>query len=104
MTALTSLDLSPLTRVESVGYSFLFFCCRITTIDLGGLANVMRIGDGFMSEMTALTALDLRPLSRVESVGCRFLAGCAELEISRVVFSESSIWQRIRQLMLRRRR
>ena len=102
MRRLTSLDLRPLSRVESVGNGFLWYCSSVATIDLGSLANVTRIGDNFLREMRTLSTPDPRPLSRVESVGGGFLVGCDGLEISRVERGESLVLQWTCESMLRR--
>jgi hypothetical protein len=60
------------------------------SVDVEGLANVTRIGDGFTSGMACLTALDVRPLSRVESVGDDFLSWCSGRTIPRIEFGDRS--------------
>eukprot|EP00760_Papus_ankaliazontas_P032926 PhM_4_TR6083/c0_g1_i1/m.74633 len=82
--ALTSLDLTSLANVSGIEDDFLSFCSALTSLDLSTLVNVTEIGDGFlrMSNMfggSALRSLVLPPLTKVKHIGRRFLDGCSAL-------------------------
>ena len=76
--SLTALDLTPLTRLTSVGGWFLRGCERLTALDMTPLAHLTNVGDAFL-KCCGLTGLDLTPLAYLTSVGGRFLEGCVGL-------------------------
>jgi hypothetical protein len=76
---LTSIDLRPLSNLESIGNKFLSICFRLTSIDLRPLSNLKSIGDYFLSNCSGLTSIDLSPLSNLESIGDSFLSNCSGL-------------------------
>ena len=78
-TKLTTIDLSPLSNVTSVGNHFLYDCSKLTTIDLYPLSNVTSVDNCFLSYCTNLTSIDLSPLSNVTSIGSHFLCDCRKL-------------------------
>ncbi|MBQ0098892.1 MAG: leucine-rich repeat domain-containing protein [Oscillospiraceae bacterium] len=71
---LTTLDLTPLSNITSVRYSFLEDC-GLTSLDLTPLSNITSVGNNFLSGCK-LTSLDLTPLSNITSVGNNFLQAC----------------------------
>jgi len=79
-TDLTSIDLSELSKVESIGYNFMNDCPKLTSIDLSPLSNVIEIKSSFMNRCTGLTSIDLSGLSKVESIGYNFMNDCPKLE------------------------
>ncbi|MDR2369587.1 MAG: leucine-rich repeat domain-containing protein [Mycoplasmataceae bacterium] len=56
-TALTSIDLSPLTALTTIGDSFLSNCYALTSIDLSGLTALTTIGNYFLSYCYSLTSI-----------------------------------------------
>ena len=73
---ITSIDLSGLSNVTSIGNGFLSECNLLETINLSTLSNVTSIGNGFLSECVLLETINLSPLSNVTSIGNNFLAKC----------------------------
>lgn len=76
---LKSLDLSPLAKVTKVGDWFLADCTQLASLDLSALVNVTEVKDRFLSDCINLTTIDLRPLGKVTKVGAWFLCGCDQL-------------------------
>ena len=79
-TGLTTLDLSPLSRVTVVQNSFLQGCSGLTALDLSPLSRVTEVQSSFLLGCAGLTALDLRPLSRVTEVQSSFLEECIAVD------------------------
>eukprot|EP00760_Papus_ankaliazontas_P012904 PhM_4_TR15615/c3_g1_i9/m.68566 len=80
--ALSSLDLSPLTTAREIGRCFLYGCSGLTSLMSLSLTNVTKIGDHFLRGCSTLTSLDLSPLARVRKIGTFFLCGCAALTLT----------------------
>jgi hypothetical protein len=62
-----------------IANNFLSDCTGLTSLDLSPLKNVTTIGDGFLSHCSGLTSLDLSSLSEVTRIGPSFLAYCSGL-------------------------
>ena len=77
--SLTSIDLTELSKVTTVGDGFFEECKSLTSIDLSGLSNVTFIGNNFLNKCENLINIDLSRLSNVTSVGSDFLSGCKNL-------------------------
>ena len=76
---ITSIDLSALTKVTSIGDYFLSSCTGLKSIDLSGLSNVTSIDKEFLNSCSGLTSIDLSPLSKVTSISNFFLEYCTGL-------------------------
>jgi hypothetical protein len=76
---ITSVDLSPLINITSIGDNFLLGCLNLTSIDLSPLSNVTLIGNNFMRTCFNLTNIDLTPLVKLTSIGNDFMTGCSKL-------------------------
>jgi hypothetical protein len=76
---LTKLDLSPLSQVTEVRWAFLQGCSGLTTLDLSPLSRVTVVQESFLQGCSGLTTLDLSPLSQVTEVQGSFLQGCSGL-------------------------
>ena len=76
---LTSVDLTSLSSVTTIGLGFLYECSKLTAIDLSGLSSVTTIGEGFAASCSQLTAVDLSGLSSVTTIGNGFLSSCSQL-------------------------
>jgi hypothetical protein len=76
---LTSINLSGLSSLTSIGDSFLSNCARLINIDLSGLSNLTSFGDNFLYGCENLTNIDLSGLSNITSIGNHFLHGCKNL-------------------------
>ena len=82
---LTSINLSPLTNITSIGPNFLADCIKLTSINLLPLSNVTSIEENFLYNCNQLTAIDLSPLCKLTSIKENFLCFChslAEIDIS----------------------
>ncbi|CAO4834025.1 MAG: hypothetical protein CNLJKLNK_00092 [Holosporales bacterium] len=79
---LTTIDLTPLAKINYVGRAFLSGCCGLTTIDLTPLAKISDVGIAFLSACSGLTTVDFSPLSGVRRIGDYFLSGCVSLIIA----------------------
>jgi len=79
--SLTSIDLSPLSNLQSIGNNFISGCLGLTSIDLSGLSNLQSIEDNFMSGCSSLTIINLSGLSNLQSIGNNFISGCSGLTI-----------------------
>ena len=73
--SLTSLDLSGLHSLTSIGDEFLYEC-SITSLDLSSLSNVTKIGDLFLTGCSSITVLHLPGLNSVTRMGISFLSFC----------------------------
>ena len=60
--ALTNLDLTPLSSVIEVGPFFLYGCMNLTTLDLTPLSNVKVIHPSFLGDCRGLRNVDRKPL------------------------------------------
>jgi uncharacterized repeat protein (TIGR02543 family) len=79
-TALTDIDLSPLSGLTSVGNNFLDTCTGLTAVDLSPLSGLTSVANNFLSNCVQLQTLNLAPLSKVVSVGDSFLYSCEQLQ------------------------
>ena len=70
---ITSINLSGLSNLTSIGNGFLSNCKLLESIDLSSLSNVTSIGNDFLSSNN-LTNIDLSGLSNLESIGNSFLS------------------------------
>ena len=77
--SITSLDLSGLSSVTTIGSSFLASYSSITSVDLSGLSSVTSVNSWFLSQCESLTSLDLSGLGGLTDVGSGFLADCSSL-------------------------
>ena len=77
---LTSIDLTPLTNIISIGNNFLYKYTSLTNIDLTSLTNITSIGNNFLSGCKSLTNINLSSLTNITSIGHHFLSGCASLK------------------------
>ena len=105
LTTITSVDLSAVGDVTSVGAFFLCNCsgklytpnmsslrkvvtvgecfmrgCYLRSLDLGWMANVTQVGDGFLDGCSGPESLDLTALTNLTIVGRDFLRGCRLLK------------------------
>jgi hypothetical protein len=55
-------------------------CTALTSIDLGPLAKVTTIGEGFMMDCTALATADIGPLVNLKEVGKNFMKKCPAMK------------------------
>ena len=78
-TALSTVDLSGLQSVTTIGDNFLYNCTALSTVDLSGLQAVTTIGYGFLSDCTALSTVDLSGLQAVTTIDDCFLNNCTAL-------------------------
>jgi hypothetical protein len=78
-TKLTSIDLSELSNVTTIGNNFMSNCSSLTNIDLSRLTQLTTIGYGFMSGCASLTNIDLSKLDRLQTIGKYFLEYCTNL-------------------------
>jgi len=69
--------------------SFLWGCSGLTSVDLSSLSQVTTIGHHFLYGCSGLTSADLSSLSHVANIGIHFMGGCIGLR-SVVVPKESS--------------
>ena len=76
---ITAVDLSGFSSVTTIGNNFLFICSQITSLDLSCLSSATTIGDYFLFRCSQLTSLDLSCLSSVTTVGDTFLSFCTQL-------------------------
>jgi hypothetical protein len=76
---ITSIDLSPLSNIESIGNNFLTYC-HLENIDLSPLSNIKSIGNNFLTNCSGLKKIDLSPLSNIKSIGNKFLSSCEGME------------------------
>ena len=76
---ITSIDLSPLSNITTIGDGFLANCRNLTSIDLSLLSNITTIGDGFLANCGNLISIDLSSITQIKSIGDRFLLGCYNL-------------------------
>ena len=76
---ITSVDLSGLGSVTSIGNNLLYYCSEITSLDLSCLGSVTSIGYDFLGECSNITSLDLSGLSSVTSIGDYFLYTCERI-------------------------
>ena len=76
---ITSIDLSPLENIISIGSYFLSGCSSLETIDLYPLCNITSISSHFLSGCSSLETIDLSPLSNITSIGANFLSECSSL-------------------------
>eukprot|EP00658_Telonema_sp_P-2_P008281 TRINITY_DN13107_c0_g1_i1.p1 TRINITY_DN13107_c0_g1~~TRINITY_DN13107_c0_g1_i1.p1 ORF type:complete len:103 (-),score=20.22 TRINITY_DN13107_c0_g1_i1:32-340(-) len=67
-TALTSLDLTPLSQVKIIENSFLRECRGLTAIDLSPLSQVTDIEESFLEGCTGLVTVDLTPMALLQVV------------------------------------
>ena len=77
--ALTELDLSMLVSVKSIGNKFCFCCGSLKRIDLSGLTNTTSLGNDFLSDCVSLEEVDLSKMTSLTDVGESFLADCSKL-------------------------
>ncbi len=77
---LKSIDLSPLSNIKSIGNNFMMNCNSLENIDLSPLSNLESIGNDFMNNCENLKSIDLSPLSNVKSIGNNFMTSCRRLE------------------------
>lgn len=82
---ITSVDLSPLYPIETIGDNFLTLGQNITNIDLTPLSNVKIIGDSFLARCKNLQTINLEKLTNITDIGYSFLVDC--LKINFVDFS-----------------
>ena len=78
-TSLTSVDLSSLNEVTSIGDDFISDCESLTSINVSGLKKLTTIGNGFLRNSTSLTSVDLSSFSGVMSIADDFISGCKAL-------------------------
>ncbi len=76
---ITSIDLSGLSSLTTIGNNFLYKCKSLTSINLSGLSNLQNIGIGFLHQCEGLTSIDLSGLSRLTTIGKGFLYRCKGL-------------------------
>ena len=78
--AISTLDITPLRFVTTIGDDFLFDCNSLTTIDLAPLGEVSSIGSSFMGQCSSLIMLDTTPLLKsLTNIGSGFLGDCCSL-------------------------
>jgi hypothetical protein len=77
--SLTSIDLSPLSNIQSIGNNFMYNCRSLTEINLSGLSNLQSIRNNFMYGCSGLTSIDLSLLSNLQSIGDYFMNDCSNL-------------------------
>ncbi len=75
---ITTIDLSPLTQMTSIGDNFLKERSKLKEINLEPLANVTSIGSDFLLGC-GLKVIDLRPLVSLTSIGNNFLSYIRDL-------------------------
>ena len=73
---LTSVDLSGLSCLTTIGRCFVA-CSRPTTVDLSGLSSLTTIGNNFLYSCSQLTAVDLSSLSSLTTIGVCFMSSCS---------------------------
>ena len=76
---LTELDLSMLVSVKSIGDGFLRGCTSLKFINLSGLTNTTSLGNDFLSDCVSLEEVDLSKMTSLTDVGESFLADCSKL-------------------------
>jgi hypothetical protein len=75
-----SIDLSPLSQVQSIGNSFLYGCSKLTSIDLSPLSKIELLENGFLFGCNNLTSIDLSPLKQIKSINDYFMCNCSNLK------------------------
>jgi hypothetical protein len=78
--SLSSVDLSGLTELETIGDNFLNGCTNLTSIDLSGLIQLESIDDYFLNKCVKLKSIDLTPLKNIknhDAFGHNFLRFCS---------------------------
>jgi hypothetical protein len=88
---ITSLDLSGLTAVKTIGHR-VCSSAPIRSINLSGLKSVTSIGADFLLGCTDLTSIDLSAFISVTSINNRFLKDCSKLE-SLTLSSSSKVFE-----------
>ena len=74
---ITTIDLSPLVQIKSIGDGFMRNCEKLLNIDLSTLSKLESIGNNFMNNCERLTSIKL---SNLKSIGYSFMNGNIELE------------------------
>eukprot|EP01060_Flectonema_neradi_P030110 TRINITY_DN4300_c4_g1_i1.p1 TRINITY_DN4300_c4_g1~~TRINITY_DN4300_c4_g1_i1.p1 ORF type:complete len:372 (+),score=43.82 TRINITY_DN4300_c4_g1_i1:35-1150(+) len=80
---ITSVDLSGLRHITSIGSSFLS-CTSIETIDFSPLSNVTNIAGRFLKRCCSLKSVDLSGLEELTTVDSQFLSECSSLSSVRL--------------------
>ena len=75
-----TLDLSPLSKVKSIGDKFLFDYVDLKNINFSSLSEVEFIGNYFIFFNNNLTSIDSFPLSNLNSIGNYFFCFCNNLK------------------------
>jgi hypothetical protein len=76
---ITTINLSPLENITSIGNGFLSRCKNLHEINLSPLENITSIGNGFLSHCENLHEINLSPLKNITSISNNFLADCDKL-------------------------
>ena len=76
---ITSIDLTPLSNLTTIGNSFMFNCYSLKSIDLTPLSNLSTIGNSFMHNCNNLKNIDLSRLSKLTTIGNSFMRNCNNL-------------------------
>ena len=77
---ITSIDLSGLSNITSIGNNFLYLCKSLSSINLSDLSNLTSIGNFFLGNCKSLTSINLSRLSNLTSIGNNFLYYCNSLK------------------------
>jgi len=72
---------SAISEAKNKKISFLDGCTGLTTVDLSPLSNVTSIGASFLDGCTGLTSVDLSPLSNVTAVNYGLMTNCSDLRM-----------------------
>eukprot|EP00759_Apiculatamorpha_spiralis_P055668 PhF_6_TR7876/c0_g1_i1/m.11540 len=68
-------------NVMTTRFGFLCKCEALTSLDMSGLTCLRSIGDAAVAECASLTSVDTSSLTSLETIGYGFLARCSSLTV-----------------------
>ena len=78
-TSLTSVDLSGMPQLTTIGDSFLSGCTSVVCVDLSGMLQLTTIGDFLLLWCTSVTSVDFSGMTQLTTIGDSFLSGCTSV-------------------------
>ncbi len=63
------INLSPLSKITTIGCHFMNYCTSLTSIDLSKLTQFTRICSSFMCHCTNLTSINLSGITQLTHIG-----------------------------------
>ena len=75
-----SINLSNLSKLQSIGYNFMRLCKKLESITLHNLSELQSIGNDFLHRCISLKSIDLSSLSKLKFIGNNFMHECESLE------------------------